>query len=245
LAAELGVEVPEEPAAAPAPSREALPPEARAPETEGPKEGEPGVGETYAGAAEKLAEGAVAEEGRLAEKRPGRRRRKRRRRVPAPIETEEITAAEEAVELAEEGEAAAEELIEVVPAEGETAAISARRPEEEAPGARPKRRRRRGGRKREDAAREGEREGETVQAGAAAVSREATPSVEGEEMEDEEADEDREFLHHEAIHRGIPTWEEAVGLVIAANMEARAKRPGGPPRPRGGQRGGRDKPAEK
>jgi len=45
-------------------------------------------------------------------------------------------------------------------------------------------------------------------------------------------------------HRGIPSWEEAGGLVIAVNMESRAKRPGGSsPRPsRGGRpRGGRDK----
>ena len=40
--------------------------------------------------------------------------------------------------------------------------------------------------------------------------------------------------------RGIPTWEEAVGLVITKNLEARSKRPnGGPPKGRG-DRGGRD-----
>ena len=42
-----------------------------------------------------------------------------------------------------------------------------------------------------------------------------------------------------AAHHGIPTWEEAVGVVIAANMEARTKNPGSP-RNRGGRgRGGR------
>jgi hypothetical protein len=43
--------------------------------------------------------------------------------------------------------------------------------------------------------------------------------------------------------RSIPTWEEAVGTIVAANLEARAKRPGndGPSRSRGGrgQRGGK------
>ena len=43
--------------------------------------------------------------------------------------------------------------------------------------------------------------------------------------------------------RSIPTWEEAVGTIVAANLEARAKRPGNdaPPRSRGGRgsRGGK------
>lgn len=46
-------------------------------------------------------------------------------------------------------------------------------------------------------------------------------------------------------HRGLPSWDETIGVVIAANMEARAKRPavGGSAHPRGGnrRRNGRDK----
>ena len=43
-----------------------------------------------------------------------------------------------------------------------------------------------------------------------------------------------------ASHHGIPTWDEAVGIVIAANLEARARNPAGSPRGRGGRgRGGR------
>jgi len=49
-------------------------------------------------------------------------------------------------------------------------------------------------------------------------------------------------------HRSIPSWEEAVGIIIAGNMEARAKRTSGSSssRSRGGRnRGGRDKSGEK
>ena len=40
--------------------------------------------------------------------------------------------------------------------------------------------------------------------------------------------------------RGIPTWEEAIGLIVDKNLEARAKRSGGGPRPDRGNRGPRD-----
>ena len=40
-------------------------------------------------------------------------------------------------------------------------------------------------------------------------------------------------------HRNIPTWDEAVGMVIATNMEARAKNPNGGSRGRGRGRGRR------
>lgn len=53
---------------------------------------------------------------------------------------------------------------------------------------------------------------------------------------DDDGDDDGELKHG---HKGIPTWEEAIGLIVAGNLEARAKNPhsGGPPRRRG--RGGR------
>ncbi len=41
-------------------------------------------------------------------------------------------------------------------------------------------------------------------------------------------------------HRSIPVWHEAVGLIVARNLESRAKRPnGGHSQPRGGRRSGR------
>jgi hypothetical protein len=41
--------------------------------------------------------------------------------------------------------------------------------------------------------------------------------------------------------RGIPTWEEAVGLIINKNIEARAKQPSGGSSHGRGNRGPRDK----
>ncbi|HUY90849.1 MAG TPA: hypothetical protein VMV10_19090 [Pirellulales bacterium] len=49
-----------------------------------------------------------------------------------------------------------------------------------------------------------------------------------------------------ANHRSIPSWDEAIGMIIATNMEARSKNPGagGGPRGRGGRgRGGRRRPS--
>jgi hypothetical protein len=50
---------------------------------------------------------------------------------------------------------------------------------------------------------------------------------EEERMEAEEEGEDEGDRPTRMGFRGIPTWEEAVGLVIAKNLEARSKRPGG------------------
>jgi hypothetical protein len=55
--------------------------------------------------------------------------------------------------------------------------------------------------------------------------------------EDEQLDDDRPAR---VGFRGIPTWEEAVGLVITKNMEARSKRPNGGPSKGRGNRGPRD-----
>jgi ribonuclease E len=55
--------------------------------------------------------------------------------------------------------------------------------------------------------------------------------------EDDEDDDD--LLTLGVKHRKIPTWDEAVGVVISANMESRAKNPGNGPRGRGRGRGRR------
>ncbi len=41
--------------------------------------------------------------------------------------------------------------------------------------------------------------------------------------------------------RGIPTWEEAIGLIVSKNLEARAKRPASGSHSGRGRRGPRDK----
>lgn len=60
-----------------------------------------------------------------------------------------------------------------------------------------------------------------------------------EDIDDEEGESD--VVGAKAGFRNIPTWQEAVGIIVATNLESRAKRPGngGSPRGRGG-RGPRD-----
>jgi hypothetical protein len=66
--------------------------------------------------------------------------------------------------------------------------------------------------------------------------------------EDEDEDEDGDDQSPRVGFRNIPTWDEAVGLMIAKNMESRAKNPGGGRGP-GGNRGrgnrGRRRPERK
>jgi ribonuclease E len=68
-----------------------------------------------------------------------------------------------------------------------------------------------------------------------------TQEIDGEfEAEDDDEDEDQgDGNELRPSHRGIPSWEEAVGMIVSANMEARAKNPhAGGPRGRGrGQHG--------
>jgi hypothetical protein len=191
--------------------------------------------------------------------RPERRRRKRRRRGRRPDDSSAATTETGDVEL--ELPAPPEEAEGLAPLQeaGESRARAVE-PNEEGP-ERPRRRRRR--RKRRIPAREQEAADSSedpLQQAAGAdeelLEREefggeeelagARGPVEGGEAghvaEDEppgdlsDLDDDVE----RASHHGIPTWEEAVGVVIAANMEARAKNPGGSSRNRGGRgRGGR------
>jgi hypothetical protein len=159
--------------------------------------------------------------------------------LPAPQESEEFAVSEES-----EGQSASQE-----------------EESEERGSERPRRRRRR--RRRRGPSREGETAGsvEGLQEPAADAGEE---SVEAEDLAGpEELVEQDDLLEQEeagpvaeeesagdlsdldddvekASHHGIPTWDEAVGIVIAANLEARARNPAGSPRGRGGRgRGGR------
>ncbi len=62
-------------------------------------------------------------------------------------------------------------------------------------------------------------------------------------VEGEEFDEDDQLEGDQPARlgfRGIPTWEETVGMLVAKNLESRAKRPGGGPHHGRGGRGPRD-----
>jgi hypothetical protein len=95
---------------------------------------------------------------------------------------------------------------------------------------RPRRRRRRRGRSRRGSDREnrGERQAEeSVSEDTDSASEEDTDST------SEFADEDRSEPHIK--HRKIPTWQEAISVLVDTNIKAREKSSGG----RGGSRGGR------
>ncbi|HTN76499.1 MAG TPA: hypothetical protein VL096_14670 [Pirellulaceae bacterium] len=74
----------------------------------------------------------------------------------------------------------------------------------------------------------------------APVSRE----VDHHDDDDEEEEDDEDHAMDHAEHRGIPTWQDAMAIVVGTNMEARAKNPAGARggRGRGGRgRGGRNR----
>jgi len=120
---------------------------------------------------------------------------------------------------------------------------------EAAPAKRGKRRRRRASRKKKGAAAsdaapaETQKEGKPSDAeGASATAEEAAqPPVAqaSEQPADSAASSKAAAKGAKVSHRGIPTWEQAVGLIIAKNSEARpkTKRSNGPSRGRNGGRG--------
>lgn len=213
-------------------------------------------------------EQAPSEQG---ERKPGRRRRKRRRRsrdtgaAPAePVSPAESFGPEETFGPAESfGPEATQEPVYsdefgVFPAEE----VAAELPEAEVPeteeqeaepkARRPRRRRRRGsGRQREAAAREQGTEEpqptEAVEGFAEGISEEPIEDTEmvmsGESDFDDEDHEGGDDESPRAGFRNIPTWSEAIGVIVGKNMESRAKNPAGSRshgggRGRGGNRGG-------
>jgi hypothetical protein len=73
--------------------------------------------------------------------------------------------------------------------------------------------------------------------------------VEEDEAEEDETEEDEAeegVRSSKGSHRAIPTWEEAVGLIISTNLEARARNPStGFSRSRGKGRGPSKRPASR
>jgi len=206
------------------------------------------------------------------DKRPRRRRRRRRRggkrdseargsQEPSetladePLEALDRSEEEPAVEVDEGGDGAGDKIVdrELGEAESATAGLSEKQGEE---GER-RSKRHRSRRKKRSRGDEGERTDADVGTKAAKEHARSTRAESSEddhgdtpgdtpadsdqaEAFDEEGDEDG--VSARVGFRGIPTWDEAVGMIVAKNLESRAKRPGGgngAPRGRGGQRGGR------
>lgn len=166
----------------------------------------------------------VEEEDRPKKRRKRRRRGRRDRPTGAALEEEPVELIEEALE--ETSEVMAEELESLGSEESEE--------ESEAPSRRRRRRRpKRKGRRGEDESAEGDVD----------MDYDAAADVEDRAMEhDEDQADDEDFEGDKPVHRGIPTWEEAVGLVVTRNLEVRSKNPGGGSWSRGSRgRGGRDR----
>ena len=63
----------------------------------------------------------------------------------------------------------------------------------------------------------------------------ASERLDADNFDDDEDDEDDGELAARPLHRGIPSWQETIDVMIANNMEARARNPRGSD---GGRRGG-------
>jgi ribonuclease E len=170
-------------------------------------------------------------EGEGEEDRPARRRRRRRgRRRRSPGETERESAVPEELDEAVpeddllDDEREAEEVADLDTDEGEET--------------RPRQR----GRRRWRTAEDQPAEDEEAEVSEEEVEEDLVPigsrveRLEPDQDQDDDLDagldeDDAEVFHIK--HRNIPTWDEAIGLVIATNMESRAKNPGGHSRGRG------------
>jgi len=187
--------------------------------------------------------GEATEEG---ERKPGRRRRRRRRgrgrsgeRAPeAPRETETWDVESRPARESVDDDIADQEIDDSDETDGPAVAereAAPREGEEERAG-RPRRRRRRRGRRGGEA-----REPSAPATGESRQEREPedldddiVPAYAGrrsESFDDEEDDDDD--LDLKAHHRGIPTWDDAIGMIVNTNMESRARNPAGSSGPRG------------
>jgi len=198
------------------------------------------------------------------ERKPGKKGRRRRPRSRKPAGDESGEAAAETTDVDSPGDlAVAESVGEHVSAPSDTPTTASPVSDDmEEPG-RSKRRRRRRSSGRKKAAAQGGTDALQTEADSTAVGEEdqvLEPTdrepIEAREAEDEDEDEGAEGTQRESArdgrakkrHRGIPSWQEAVGIIISANLESRAKRPNGKfgSRSRGGRgRGGREKPNQK
>jgi len=212
-----------------------------APEGEEPEVAE--IVEAAAAGEADAVEQAVVESGAQPERGERRRRRKKRRRRKSG---ESAVRSEEGASVEFRGEGGESAPVDMGPAEqdlkevlsGEPVAASEPPAEDAAEGER------RDGRKRRRRRRK-KRSGEASAAGAEALAgesasevtaaHEAVAAAHGEvAAELAAAREEDEDSSGRLSHRAIPTWDQAIGLMIARNMEARAKHPNGPSR-RGGK----------
>lgn len=197
-------------------------------------------------------EAADESEGRREGDRPRRRRRRRGGRRSRRNREERTAREQPEVEgVAENADLESETVSDAIEASLDAAAQTEFGEEEEAAAegsAEPRerkgrRRRRRRGRRRSEGVK-----GEAAETGELSDEAAASPVEDDDDGMLDTADvplgiEDEEHDEHldKNSHRAIPSWEDAIGMIVAVNMEARAKSPrsSGPPRGRGRGRGGR------
>jgi hypothetical protein len=157
--------------------------------------------------------------------RPRRRRRRGRSKPGGRESVEEGAPAEAIADKATEPRESAEDALTSQPEE------------------RPRRRRRRRGRRddvdrprREEAPLPATDDSQDEEALDETVDVLAADNNQPHESAEKVAADDEDQPRDEAEHRNIPSWEEAIGVIIGKNMEARQKSPGGY-RPRGRSRG--------
>jgi len=194
--------------------------------------------------------GGPAEQGERGERRRRRKKRRRRKSGEGAARGEQGAGGESGAEVAASvpvDAGPAEQYLETVLSGDSTAeaadsgeAMAEAASEGERREGRKRRRRRRKKRSGEPSAAAAESSTDESQSD---ISAEST----AEDDDDAEAEHDDIGLEHDGVdgdegdessgrlsHRAIPTWDQAIGLMIARNMEARAKHPNGPSR-RGGK----------
>lgn len=180
------------------------------------------------------------------EERPDKKRRRRRRRRPR--KPENTQGSEEIAELPVEeepdnGGEAEDETLDIAVGGSESLIVCPMPCESTETSSRGRRRRRRRspGKKREG---EETTEAAIEQSLLSVAGEAALVPLDGADLElshavlgdeDDHLDETDDDDVGRPSHRGIPTWDEAVGIVITRNMEARAKNSGGQQRSRGGR----------
>ncbi len=195
-----------------------------------PKRDEQSVEEEFEG--QELKEGAGEEASTDERERPKRRRRRGRGRGPGRQDRErpEQEPAEEGDRWDEASEAE----------HGEEEAETGERGSEEAEGGeeRPRRRRRRGRGGRSSSERPTRAESNDEADDETFDEEESDESAHG-EAHDHDEDEDGDEVGPRGSHKNIPTWSEAIGVMVETNMQSRKNSPQRPGPSRDRARGGR------
>lgn len=197
-------------------------------------------------------EGAASDEidSDIAEEEPttGRpkRRRPRRRRRGRGGRSGEVDKAKDEQQVSDDGE-----LDEVDEEDREESTDAETSKDEKPRRRRPRRRKRRGEgeervrREKAPLAEDEDEDADEVEDDAASVQQNGPFDLDDDDEDDEDEDivdngaDDSGSSRQRANHRNLPTWSDAIGVIVDANLQQRSKSPSKPSSPRGRGRGGR------